>query len=202
MFSQKEVADITAIPISLGGREDKLVWQFTPNGIYTVKSGYHLNIELEGELEGETSGKAKEKQAWKYIWKLRVPPATKMFLWRACKEAIPTLANLKRRKVVENSLCPVCKQEQETSGHVLWGCIAGKDVWGQGMRKVQKSSLQSDLIFEIWSRLVEILSLEELEEVAATMKGLWSRRNNTYHDKEFQHPTALHQQAKTDLAVY
>ncbi|KAF5470790.1 hypothetical protein F2P56_011279 [Juglans regia] len=34
------------------------------------------------------------------------------------------------------------------------------------------------------------------------MKGLWSRRNNTYHGKEFQHPTALHQQAKTDLAVY
>ncbi|KAF5451733.1 hypothetical protein F2P56_026813 [Juglans regia] len=168
LFSQQEIDDITAIPISLGGREDKLAWQFTANGIYTVKSGYNLSKELECDLEWETAGKAKEKQVWKTIWKLRVSPATKMFLWRACNEALSTLANLRRRKVVEHSSCLVCGQEPETSGHVLWGCIGAKDVWGQAVRKVQKLSFQSDLIFEVWSRLVEILSLEELDEVAVT----------------------------------
>ncbi|KAF5475859.1 hypothetical protein F2P56_007621 [Juglans regia] len=125
-----------------------------------------------------------------------------MFLWRACKEALPTLANLRRRKVVEISSCLICKQELETSGYVLWGCIAAKDVWGQGVKKVQKLSFQSDLIFDIWSRLVEMLSLEELEEVAATMRGIWTRRNNTLHGKDFKHPNALHQLAKAELVSY
>ncbi|KAF5445648.1 hypothetical protein F2P56_034686 [Juglans regia] len=125
-----------------------------------------------------------------------------MFLWKACKEALPTLANLRRRKVVEDSSCLICKQEPETSGHVLWGCIAAKDVWGQGVKKVQKLSFQSDLIFDIWSRMVETLSLKELEEVAATMRGIWTRRNNTFHGKDFKHPTALHQLAKAELVAY
>ncbi|KAF5451868.1 hypothetical protein F2P56_026929 [Juglans regia] len=148
LFTQQEIDDIKSIPISLGGREDQLVWQFTTNGRYTVKSGYHLSKSLECSLEGETSGRAKEKQAWKAIWKLREP---------------------------------------ETSGHVLWGCIAAKDVWGQGVKK---------------SRLVEMLSLEELEEVAATMRGIWTRRNNTLHGKDFKHPNALHQLAKVELVSY
>ncbi|KAF5464491.1 hypothetical protein F2P56_014564 [Juglans regia] len=146
LFTQQEITDIKSISISMRGREDKLVWQFTTNGLYTVKSGYHLSKVLECAQEGETSGKEKEKQAWKTIWKLRVTPATKMFLWRACNEALPTLANLRRRKVVEHNSCLTYKQEAETSGHVLWGCIAAKDVWGQGVKKVQKLSVQSDLI--------------------------------------------------------
>ncbi|KAF5470770.1 hypothetical protein F2P56_011261 [Juglans regia] len=166
LFTQQEIIDIKSIPISMRGREDKLVWQFTTNGLYTVKSGYHLNKVLECAQEGETS------------------------------------ANLRRRKVVEHSSCLTCKQEAETSGHVLWGCIAAKDVWGQGVKKVQKLSMQSDLIFDIWSRLVEILSLEELEEVAATMRGIWTRRNNTLLGKEFKHPNALYQLAKTELVLY
>lgn len=30
----------------------------------------------------------------------------KQFVWRACKEIIPTYYNLKRRKVIEKDLCP------------------------------------------------------------------------------------------------
>ncbi|XP_040996027.1 uncharacterized protein LOC121242200 [Juglans microcarpa x Juglans regia] len=83
--------------------------------------------------------------------------------------------------------------------------IRDVDCWcekGQGVKKVQKLSFQRDLIFDIWSRLVEILSLEELEEVAATMRGIWTRRNNTIHGKEFKHPNALHQLAKAELVSY
>ncbi|KAF5459559.1 hypothetical protein F2P56_019498 [Juglans regia] len=50
--------------------------------------------------------------------------------------------------------------------------------------------------------MVEMLSLEELEEVAATMRGIWTRRNNTLHGKDFKHPTALHQLAKVELVAY
>ncbi|KAF5468500.1 hypothetical protein F2P56_012646, partial [Juglans regia] len=120
--------------------------------------------------KGESSGKKRDFQVWRTIWKLKVPPTTKVFLWRACSEALPTLDNLKRRKVVEDSLCLICNQEPETFGHALWGCIGAKDVWCQGPKKVQKLSLQSDLIFNVWAGLVGTLDPVELDEVAVTMR--------------------------------
>ncbi|KAF5441904.1 hypothetical protein F2P56_037144 [Juglans regia] len=65
-------------------------------------------------------------------------------------------------------------QEPETSGHALWGCIAAKDVWCQGPKKVQKLSLQSDLIFNVWAGVVDTLDPGELDEVAITMRVICS----------------------------
>ncbi|XP_042939499.1 uncharacterized protein LOC122274529 [Carya illinoinensis] len=82
LFNQHEVENIKTIPLSKGGREDRLVWEFTNNGLYTVKSGYHFIKELDREMEGETSDRNKNKLFWKAIWKLDTTPQTKMFLWR------------------------------------------------------------------------------------------------------------------------
>lgn len=62
----------------------------------------------------EASRSTRDKAMWKGLWKMRVAPAVRMFTWRACSEALPTLANLKRRKVVEDSSCPICRMEPET----------------------------------------------------------------------------------------
>lgn len=41
MFSTLQIKAIKSIPISFGATEEKLIWNFTANGQYTVKSGYH-----------------------------------------------------------------------------------------------------------------------------------------------------------------
>ncbi|XP_040999571.1 uncharacterized protein LOC121245775 [Juglans microcarpa x Juglans regia] len=202
LFTHQEIEGIKAIPISLGGREDKLTWQFTPNGCFTIKSGYYIGKELEREQVGETSGIAKDCQVWRSIWKLKVPPATKMFIWRACSEVLPTIANLKRRKVVNDSICLICKREHETSGHALWGCSGAQDVWCQGPKKVQKFSYHSDLIFNIWAELIGKLEPEELNEVAVTMRMIWARRNDVLHGKAFKHPNEVIAQARTELSLH
>ncbi|XP_035546735.1 uncharacterized protein LOC118348703 [Juglans regia] len=202
LFSIQEREGIKAIPISLGGREDKLIWQFTPNGIYTVKSGYYLGKELEREKIGESSGKTMDCLVWRSIWKLKVPPATRMFVWRACSEVLPTMANLKRRKVIKDSSCLICKKEHETSGHALWGCSGAQDVWSQGPIKVQKSSSQSDLFFNIWAELIGKLDSEELNEAAITLRLIWARRNDVLHGKAFKHPREIIAQARTELTLH
>lgn len=45
-FSRQEVDLIKAIPISLSNREDRLIWEGTNNGIFYVKSAYHLHREI------------------------------------------------------------------------------------------------------------------------------------------------------------
>ncbi|XP_035547372.1 uncharacterized protein LOC118348908 [Juglans regia] len=182
LFSIQEREGIKAIPISLGGREDKLIWQFTPNGIYTVKSGYYLGKELEREKIGESSGKTMDCLVWRSIWKLKVPPATRMFVWRACSEVLPTMANLKRRKVIKDSSCLICKKEHETSGHALWGCSGAQDVWSQ--------------------ELIGKLDSEELNEAAITLRLIWARRNDVLHGKAFKHPREIIAQPRTELTLH
>jgi len=77
---------------------------------------------------------------WKVIWSLSVPNLVKVFLWKVGHNILPTMANLYKRRVVEEPLCPCCKLEEETITHALWTCPAARDVWGSGPRIFQKSS--------------------------------------------------------------
>ncbi|XP_042962496.1 uncharacterized protein LOC122296768 [Carya illinoinensis] len=202
LFSPQEREAIKAIPISPVDREDRMVWLHSSNGQFSVKSGYHLHRAMEVNVEGESSCMARDQQAWKAVWKFKTSPAVKMFIWRACSEALPTLANLKRRRVVEDNLCFICKQAPETSGHSLWNCVASQDVLNQSCRKVQKMSYQSNLFFDVWSQLVEALDTRELEEVAVILRGIWSRRNDILHGRPFKHPTRVFHQALADHNLY
>ena len=71
------------------------------------------------------------KPLWKRIWSLSVASKIRNFLWRACKDAIPTLKNLKRRCVVEDSSCSLCAQHYEDALHALWSCPALAQVWNE-----------------------------------------------------------------------
>lgn len=106
-----------------------------------------------------------------------------MFVWRACNEALPTMSNLMRRKVLEDSNCPICHIKVEISGHVLWDCEAAKEVWSQGCRKVQKMSLNCSSFQGICGYLVNHLQQIELVKVAMITRLLWSRRNDFIHGK-------------------
>ncbi|XP_042944607.1 uncharacterized protein LOC122278487 [Carya illinoinensis] len=74
MFSEEEIKAITSIPISARGREDRLTWHLTNNGLYSVKSGYHHQKQLEVEELGENSHKQMEIRVWKRLWKMKVAP--------------------------------------------------------------------------------------------------------------------------------
>ncbi|KAG6674859.1 hypothetical protein I3842_15G068200 [Carya illinoinensis] len=202
IFSEQKIEAISSIPINLRGREDKLFWQFTSNGLYTIKSGYHHQRQIEAKVEGEQSSRQLDSIVWKKIWQLKVTPAVKHFIWKACSEAIPTFANLKKRRTVEDNICMICKSEPETTNHVLWGCAAARDVWNQGYIKIQKMNYHNEQLFRIWVMLAQKLEKNELEEAAVTMRGIWTRRNELVHGKEFKHPTILSKGAKLEVLAF
>lgn len=45
IFTSTKAATICQIPLSLYGASDKIVWMHTRMGSYTVRSGYHLELE-------------------------------------------------------------------------------------------------------------------------------------------------------------
>ena len=72
------------------------------------------------EESRSTSNRTKMKEFWKFLWQLDCPNKVKQFLWKACKNILPTNHRLASRKVIVEDSCGffgMC----ETLGHILWG---------------------------------------------------------------------------------
>jgi hypothetical protein len=130
IFNTEEAAIICNIPLSRYNQHDKLIWRAANSGMFTVQSAYFLKNDKKSVLTGEGSHSSDHGSTWKEIWSLQVPNSVKMFLWRACKNILPTKENLFKRKVLKDAICMFCSQEVESTRHVLWDCPAAMDVWG------------------------------------------------------------------------
>ena len=125
-FLPFEAEAVLGIPISPSLPNDSRIWAWSNNGRFTVKSAYEVAFkqfrdDKENGDRGECSDPSKMADTWKSIWKLECTGKVKHFLWRACKDVLPTDYCLARRKVTKWDGCAWCG-EKETSCHVLWDC--------------------------------------------------------------------------------
>lgn len=107
LFSMDEMEAIKIIPVNLCRRDDVQVWYHIDNGVFSVKIAYHLYKDLAIVNGGESSSRVHIQEVWKSIWQLLVPNSIKIFIWRACEIILATLSNILRRKIVQDSLCPI-----------------------------------------------------------------------------------------------
>nr|POE71273.1 hypothetical protein CFP56_73265 [Quercus suber] len=97
--------------------------------MWQQRSGYRLLVEDEAKEEPSTLDLTTTRRFWKGVWSLRVPNRIKTVLWRAGSDSPPSKANLKKRKIATNDLCPGCKLVGETTLHALWSCTVLALVW-------------------------------------------------------------------------
>ena len=79
--------------------------------------------------QGESSTSQPVVSFWRCIWKLPLPNKIKAFAWRACRNILPTKANLFSRKITQDDVCDECGTVVESTAHVLWHCAKAKEVW-------------------------------------------------------------------------
>lgn len=81
---------ILATPIGAITSVDRLVWHYSKDGTYSVKSAYHLLVSARSSEDGATTGSASGESGvrWNEIWGLELPPKIRMFLWRVCKNIL------------------------------------------------------------------------------------------------------------------
>ena len=85
--------------------------------------------ELEKSNRATVSDPSAQKSFWNKIWKLGVPNKVKLFLWRACSDALPTKVNLERRKIIVDLVYSQSLDCPETSLHALWEYGALPQIW-------------------------------------------------------------------------
>ena len=124
------------------------------------------------------SNLGRNKRMWSGIWSLLVPPKVKHLLWRATHEAIPTLLNLWKRKVVASATCPRCLSACEDTIHSLWSCPALRVIWdatAAGQRLLKHRFMT---FADLMEKVVEIKECFDINLVAVILWMIWDCRNS------------------------
>jgi hypothetical protein len=177
VFIPFERDQIHQIPLVKEQTDDQLMWPFTKEGSYTVKSGYNIIKSWHDNVNSvSTSTNNLDMKLWKTIWTLHTIPRHKVLLWRIIQKAIPVKQALSDRGIQGQVLCPRCFQKEETIDHVFKDCQYADKVWFGSKLGIRFSSIQSsfrDWLIYSTSNLIE----EDLSYVAAICYGLWYARN-------------------------
>lgn len=107
-FLPFDVACISCIPLSIYRQVDKRIQHFTKNGLYSVKSGYHLLVQLDSNL-----AQFVVPSPWKKVWNLYIPPMVKNFFWRALIDILPSKMSLVAKGIDIALGCRLCGVEED-----------------------------------------------------------------------------------------
>ncbi|KAL5808022.1 hypothetical protein ACOSQ3_028713 [Xanthoceras sorbifolium] len=181
VFVAADRDSILEIPLSLGDCADSLIWHFDKNGEYSVKSGYRVAAQEKLSLSGSSS--SPDSKWWLALWNLNIPPKIKIFIWRVCHNAIPSLCNLCSRKIVVDPCCSRCGDAPESSAHALFWCSSVRPIWEStvfwDVLNLQRYISCFDLILWVFVRA----KAAEFEEFCMILWGVWSERNAVFHSK-------------------
>jgi hypothetical protein len=188
LFCDEDAALICNIPISPTRQHDVMVWLGISNGVFSVKSAYHMTKSKIEECNGSSSNQNLSTQLWKRVWHVMRPPVVRVFLWKACSNILPTKLNLHKRGIVEDSLCPICKQEGELVEHILWTCELARDVWVECSSKLQKCATMEVTFARLFTELADRLDVDEMQMVGVVARLIWLRRNSVVFGGGFTSP--------------
>ena len=84
-FFPHEADAILGMPLSSRMPEDSLIWAWSKNGDFSVRSAYKVALKVLKAArlsndEGECSDKGKMTGLWKLVWQLKCPNKIKHFL--------------------------------------------------------------------------------------------------------------------------
>ncbi|KAJ9701497.1 hypothetical protein PVL29_006726 [Vitis rotundifolia] len=100
------------------GLEDKVLWNASKKGIFSVKSLYNT-------LDPSDAASF----PWSIIWSHFVPTKVGFFAWEASWGRVLTQDHLKRRGWFLANRCFLCCKEEETINHILIHCPKARVLW-------------------------------------------------------------------------
>lgn len=109
---------------------DRFIWKWTANGEYSASSAYHAFFVGMTSLVGATD-----------VWKVSVPPKVKFFFWLALHGRLWTAERQRRHGLQQDAACALCGQADETTNHLLVGCVFTREVWHRLLARAGRQDL-------------------------------------------------------------
>ncbi|RZC29830.1 Cytochrome P450 714A1 [Glycine soja] len=109
---------------------DTWEWSADPEGQYSTRSAY--------DLIGEEARDSSQEECFEKLWRIKVPARFLVFAWRLLRDRLPTRQNLQRRQIqLTDSLCPLCRTQQEDASHLFFHCSKVQPIWWETMSWLQ-----------------------------------------------------------------
>jgi ribonuclease HI len=186
-FYDVDVDDIAKIPVGRAGTDDYIAWNYTKNGNFSVKSAYHLKMQLNSLRAGRASSSSAscdDHRGWLALWAADVPNKVKVHAWRLVKNGLAVGHELARRKIKMGVRCVVCFRD-ETMIHRFWRCPYAARTW-ECMRELTSLPLDAppDRVYEqkdLASWMLEWMGKTNDRELALglmTLYQMWLARND------------------------
>lgn len=141
----------------------------------------------------------REVHDWKMIWRLEVPPKVRHFLWRACKNCLPTRVRLRDKGVECPTICEMCQGELETTWHALLSCTWSRqcwervELWGVINSCMDREDSFCGMFFEVARRL----NKDDFIKFAMVLWSLWISRKEKVWNSLCDTPSQIANRAKT-----
>ncbi|OMO81305.1 reverse transcriptase [Corchorus capsularis] len=146
--------------------QDRKIWKFSPNGIFTTKSAYQSLIEDDMvPLGGD----------WSWFWKIPLPARWLHFIWLVRRGRLLTNSLRATWGMGNDPKCHLCGLEEESLVHILRDCPTSRKVWDYFGKPLNSDSLMQ------W--LDDNLALRTLHDrvewriiFGVTLWRIWTRR--------------------------
>ncbi|EPS69206.1 hypothetical protein M569_05560, partial [Genlisea aurea] len=192
-FSSSDVHCILAIPLAKNPYPDRLIWHFTRQGEYSVKTGYQL-LKSTSEMNspGSSRSNANKILMWQALWKLKLPMRILTFNWRFGKHILPLKDSLVRRRIGTDPTCSACEEDRETWFHAFISCSFSQAVWRLGGFSMDMAGLESlhpgDWILSRFHQL----HTEQFAGLLVTLWSIWRHRLDHRHNQITLDPLRTH----------
>ncbi|CAL1402678.1 unnamed protein product [Linum trigynum] len=201
-FGQHQVDPLHFV-VSSSPLPDKLIWHYSSNGVYNVKSGYQVLLE-DRAASFDPLPHHLDSKFWKCLWNLPIPPKLKIFLWRLVRGFLPLCTVLKQKTLCDVDTCPICSVEAETFSHCFFNCRIARGLWelaGQETIRQDVCVLTPDVA---WHRIFFSLQLSKVQiaEIVFLSWRVWKARCWSVHDRVQYLPPALVRQFRSHLSEW
>jgi hypothetical protein len=139
---------------------------------------------------------------WHKIWALNVPPKHSHLLWRILNGALPVKSNLFRKGVRCDPMCPRCHNHVETIHHVFLDCEWSKQVWFSSILSINQNHNKFNNFSDWFNFLAKHTDNLQLEQITATIYGIWYARNQKVFQNKELPPNEVSQKAISQLHEY
>ncbi|GAU49376.1 hypothetical protein TSUD_177250 [Trifolium subterraneum] len=173
---------IKKIPLIQEPLEDQLMWPYSKDGTYTVKTGYNvLKHWQDSTANGSTTNS--HSHIWKKLWTLPTIPRNKTLLWRIYQQALPVRSALNKRGIQCTIVCPRCLHKEETINHVFMECHRAAKIWFGSKLGIRFDNNHRNFTDWLTHNIIN-LEKKDLSYIASIIYGIWYARNSQVFDNK------------------
>ncbi|KAK4417134.1 hypothetical protein Salat_2538900 [Sesamum alatum] len=172
-----------------------------------VRSAYRAIMEV-GDLSIASSSVVRPTivdgwvQFWRRFWSVPVPPRVRLQVWRFCHDAVPTLANLQRRRPEIDQVCVHCGANVDSAKHILLECPFTKIVWALSNIPWHVLAIWPGETSEWMFGVFQQLSKEDQARFFTICWALWQQRNKVLMEGKSLEPIKVVEHANDFLSSY